>query len=217
MSRLCPTADTACSDTASRGRADSRPRAGRPAAMAPLVTMMTRWPIRRTAATSAQNLAMAASSISPSSVVIDDEPTLATTIIDGRRPRPGMARRWVPPLGGPGHGHRNRNSRRRARMGGTYDLGSARSLAGLVVLVVEHERPDAHRATGPGPPPPQRPVPAEAVGPTMRFGERLGPRQVGERHGAGRLAPLDRPPAALAHHLVASPDRAVDHELARLG
>ena len=44
-----PTADAACSVTASRGRTADSPSAGRPAAMAPLVTITTRWPARRSA------------------------------------------------------------------------------------------------------------------------------------------------------------------------
>src|SRR5262245_19609167 len=137
--------------------------------------------MRRSAATSEQNLAMAASSISPSWVVIDDEPTLATTII-GRR------------LG----------------------VAGSRSSSGLlVVLVVEDERPDAHRVAGPGPGARQCAVHAEAVEPAVRLGEGLGPREVGQRHRTNGLPALDDPSLPLAPHLVAGPDGAVDDELAR--
>src|SRR4051812_21696818 len=79
MSRLCPTAETACSVTASRGRPSGRATAGRPAAIAPEVTATTLCPSERSSATCAQKAATAASSMVPSSEVIDDEPILATT------------------------------------------------------------------------------------------------------------------------------------------
>ena len=81
MSRLWPTADAAWSVTASRGRVTDMPSAGSPAAIAPLVTITTRCPAWRSRTTSAQNLPTAEASISPVSPVIDDVPTLATTII----------------------------------------------------------------------------------------------------------------------------------------
>src|SRR5262245_15490363 len=68
----------------SLGRAPDRPRAGRPAAMAPEVTTTTRWPCERRPATSAHSLSTAATAISPRSSVIDELPILMTTII-GRR------------------------------------------------------------------------------------------------------------------------------------
>ena len=54
MSRLWPTAETACRVRASRGRrSPPSPRAGRPAAMAPDVTATTWWPSARSPASSA--------------------------------------------------------------------------------------------------------------------------------------------------------------------
>src|SRR5690606_22415492 len=86
MSRVWPTAEMACSVTASRGRDRPRPRVGSPAAIAPLVTITTRWPSRRSRATSRLNFATASRSISPDSSVIDEVPTFAT-MITGSSPR----------------------------------------------------------------------------------------------------------------------------------
>src|SRR3954454_7126746 len=71
----------------SRGRSVS-PRAGMPAAIAPLLTSTTGWPAARAAAISPQSLTIAASSSSPDSRASDDVPILTTTITN-RAPRPG--------------------------------------------------------------------------------------------------------------------------------
>src|SRR5688572_20453463 len=81
MSRPWPTADTACSVGRSVGRAPPRPSGGRPAAMAPDVTMIALWPCPRRPATSAQSFSMAWTSISPRSSVSDDVPIFTTTIM----------------------------------------------------------------------------------------------------------------------------------------
>src|SRR5947207_14964398 len=81
MRRLCPTADTACSVTESRGRREPpSPSAGRPAAIAPDDTRMQRWPAARTAAISVHSFAIDAWRIPPSGSVSDDDPILAMTI-----------------------------------------------------------------------------------------------------------------------------------------
>src|SRR5688572_29043003 len=85
MRRLWPTAEMAWRVAMSVGRAPERPRAGRPAAMAPEVTTTTRWPWVRRVATSEVSLSIAAWEISPRSSVIDDVPILATTFMDGSR------------------------------------------------------------------------------------------------------------------------------------
>ena len=89
MSRLWPTAETACRVRASRGRrSPPMPRAGRPAAMAPEVTATTWWPAARSPARPAHERARwRDSSICPSSSVIDDVPILATTITSRHRRR----------------------------------------------------------------------------------------------------------------------------------
>src|SRR5919108_1703289 len=132
MSRLWPMADTACSVTASGGLAGSSPMAGRPAAIAPLVTTTTRWPFWRSAATSRQNLPMAGPDISPDSSVMDDVPTLATTIMDGGcgRLRSGLA-----------------SYPRSSRTKPATEVGVYRS---PVVLVVECEGADADGVAGLG-------------------------------------------------------------------
>src|SRR4051794_26847235 len=81
MSRLWPTAEMAWRVAMSVGRAPERPRAGRPAAMAPDVTTTTRWPRLRRAATSDVSLSMAGLEISPRSSVIDEVPIFATTFM----------------------------------------------------------------------------------------------------------------------------------------
>src|SRR5688500_8406700 len=78
MSRLCPTAATACSVARSFGRVILR--AGRPAAIAPLVTTTTRCPAFRASTTSPHSFSTAARSMVPSLPVIEDVPTFTTTI-----------------------------------------------------------------------------------------------------------------------------------------
>src|SRR5918998_3650333 len=56
------------------------PRAGRPAATAPLVTTTTAWPAERRSATSVASFSTAARSTVPSAAVIDDVPILAMTV-----------------------------------------------------------------------------------------------------------------------------------------
>src|SRR3954447_17801533 len=75
----------------SRGRSVS-PRAGMPAAIAPLLTSTTWWPAARAAAISPQSLTIAASSSSPDARASDDVPIFTTTITS-RAPRPGARRR----------------------------------------------------------------------------------------------------------------------------
>src|SRR4051812_21949777 len=90
MSRCWPTAETACSVAMSVGLAPASPMAGRPAAMAPDVTTTTRRPSPRSCATSVQSFSIDCSSISPSALVIDDVPTLTTTIIGWSGPSVGF-------------------------------------------------------------------------------------------------------------------------------
>ena len=75
-------AETAWRVTASRGRgAREDPPREDPAEIAPEVTTTTRVPLRRSWATSWQNLATTAGSMLPWSSVIDDVPILATTVM----------------------------------------------------------------------------------------------------------------------------------------
>src|SRR5439155_14388229 len=80
MRRLWPTAEIACKVARSDGRAPDSPSAGSPAAIAPDVTMTTRWPWPRKAAASAQSLSTASVETAPCTSVKDDVPILATTI-----------------------------------------------------------------------------------------------------------------------------------------
>src|SRR5829696_10162180 len=139
MSRLWPTAETACRVTASRGREASKPSAGMPAAMAPLVTITTRWPAWRSEDTSRQNLATAAPEISPFSSVIDDVPTLATMIIGASPWRRGAHASWVDDRAAAGASRTRRPGHR---------VGSPEPR--FVVLVGEREAADADRVARPG-------------------------------------------------------------------
>ena len=75
MSRVWPTAETACRVTASLGRSPVMPTAGSPAAIAPDVTSTHEVARPPQAGGLRQSLVTAASSIAPVSSVIDDVPT----------------------------------------------------------------------------------------------------------------------------------------------
>src|SRR5580658_891037 len=86
MSLDWPTAETACSVAGSLGRGPP-PMADHPAAIAPELTMTTLWPRLRSSTTWAHNLPTDAASTPPSPLVIDEDPTLTTTV----RAVPGAA------------------------------------------------------------------------------------------------------------------------------
>src|SRR5215207_1680204 len=206
MSRLWPTAETACRVTASRGREASKPSAGMPAAMAPLVTITTRWPAWRSEDTSRQNLATAAPEISPFSSVIDDVPTLATMIIGASPWRRGAHASWVDDRA-TGTTSRKPSRAHRARS----------PVPPVVVLVREGEPADADRVAHLRPGPGERTVDAEALQAALGLVQGVVAGQVGQRHRPDRLPALNDPRGTLTDDLVALAHRPMDDELARLG
>src|ERR1700676_3137746 len=81
MSFDWPTAETAWRVAGSSGRFPP-PNTDHPAAMAPELTTTTLWPSSRSSATWPHRFSMAAGSTPPSASVMDEDPTLTTTVRD---------------------------------------------------------------------------------------------------------------------------------------